>query len=151
MEVKEFKSLSHPASVLLSLLIENHNKWLSQEDICHMRGDSFTARHNNSGTNICPKIWTAVNEINENTNILVIISDRHYKIATKQEANEYLRKKWYRDIQPRIDRINQIKNKIAIDGTVDLTEFLTTEQIQVLDNFLRVNEKGMAYDHQLMS
>ena len=128
------------SSKLLQLLMEHPNEWISQELICYCLPNYFTRKENNTGTNICSQIWDAVEDINNKTNIQVIINKRHYKIANKEEARNELKRKWVRDVLPKIERLNRLKQKIITDGNADIFT-ANDEELKFIYNFLTENQK----------
>lgn len=140
MLIRQYSDLSNNAQKLLDFLLETPDLWVSQEDICTNLPNEFKAKIPKKGSCICRDIWTAVNEINEKTNIEVLINKRRYKIATKEEAIQALQKLWYNSIQPKIDRVNRLKEKINTDGRGDLISFFNGDGNRFNDNFLNEND-----------
>lgn len=140
MLINKHRELSSRAEKLLEFLLETPDKWVSQEEICFALPQYFRYKKNDTGTNVCPAIWHTINEINDSTNIEILINRRSYKIASREEAKEALKELWYKGIQPKIDRVNRLKHKLRIDGTADLTSLIDSETLAFLDNFVREQE-----------
>lgn len=118
------KSINNRQKKLLSYLKSeyrvNPNRWVTQEDICSFI-DEYEYNTDPYAHNHCTTIWSDVNTINqlEQFDNIVVYKDNNCKIATKNEAEEYLDTLMARALK-KFKRYWTIRNKMENNGNVDM-------------------------------
>lgn len=131
---------------LYDLLLSYPDEYVTQEAICALLPDYYPATINpKGGTTINRDIGRAVDIINrsapsEYEKLIVGNNKRAYKIANAEECKEARQHQW-KLIILRIKRVKHLESKEKLNGTVDLTEFLTPDQVRVLETLLPKSEK----------
>lgn len=131
--------MSIKADELYGYLLKHPDRWISQEEICAKLPDYFAYKNPINGTTVNRKIWDVVEEINQSLDeytMIVVTKKRQYKIATKEEAVEYLKRE-FSNLGKKARRLNQIKYKLKLDGIADLTSLLTGDQLDFLETTLK--------------
>lgn len=131
---------------LYNLLLKYPEEFVSQEVICAMLPDYYPAKINpKGGTTINRDIGRAIEIINKSApseyeKLIVCNNKRAYKVANDEECKKARQHQW-KLIILRIKRVKNLEKKEKLNGTVDLTEFLTPDQVRVLETLLPTLEK----------
>lgn len=100
--------------------LEFRADWVEQQELLEALPElkwSETTSHDK-----CPKIWSLVQEINNSDEIekVILIKNFTYKIATEDEAKEYVKELMNNRIVPRLQRYWRIVKKMKLDGQYNL-------------------------------
>lgn len=100
--------------------LEFRTDWVEQQELLEALPElkwSETTSHDK-----CPKIWSLVQEINNSDEIekVILIKNFTYKIATEDEAKEYVKELMNNRIVPRLQRYWRIVKKMKLDGQYNL-------------------------------
>lgn len=100
--------------------LEFRTDWVEQQELLEALPElkwSETTSHDK-----CPKIWSLVQEINNSDEIekVILIKNFTYKIATEEEAKEYVKELMNNRIVPRLQRYWRIVKKMKLDGQYNL-------------------------------
>lgn len=100
--------------------LEFRTDWVEQQELLEALPElkwSETTSHDK-----CPKIWSLVQEINNSEEIekVILIKNFTYKIATEEEAKEYVKQLMNNRIVPRLQRYWRIVKKMKLDGQYNL-------------------------------
>lgn len=130
------------ADALYSYLINNQDRYVSQEELCAVFPNLFPYIPNNKGTTANRNIWDAVQLINDSIDeytLIVVTKRRSYKLATKEDANKYLARE-FKNLGKKAKRLHHIKRKMQKDGTADLTSLLSGDTLEFLNTLVKSEE-----------
>lgn len=91
--------------------------WSTQADLMEAIPE---LKFNATSHDNCPELWSIINRLNEEDNLIYLIKDNKYKIASNREECLEYADKYFKKIIPALKRYYRLLSKIQKDGTMDL-------------------------------
>lgn len=106
---------------LYNLLMTAPDKWWSQDEVVNWVDGYDYYPHRPEGTDKAPEIREDVLVLNGNTEIdkIIVVNRYKYKIANKEEAVIYMKKRVNR-LRSQVEQINNLRFKMLRDGHKDI-------------------------------